>query len=46
MDGIMERKMKLIVQTTIEMPLPKITEEMKDGWYNGAEIEINSRDNH
>ena len=29
--------MKLIVQTTIEMTLLKITEEMKGGWYNGAE---------
>ena len=38
--------MKLIVQTTIEMTLLKITEEMKDGWYNRAENEINSPDNH
>ena len=38
--------MKLIVQTTIEMTLLKITEEMKDGWYNVAENEINSPDNH
>ena len=42
----MERKLKLIVQTTIEMTLLKITEEMKGGWYNGAENEINSPDNH
>ena len=42
----MERKIKLIVQTTIEMTLLKITEEMKDGWYNGAEKESNSPDNH
>ena len=38
--------MKLIVQTTIEMTLLKITDEMKDGWYNGAENEINRQDNH
>ena len=38
--------MKLIVQTTIEMTLLKSTEEMKDGWYNGAENEINSPDNN
>ena len=38
--------MKLIVQTTIEMTLLKITEEMKDGLDNGAENEINSPDNH
>ena len=38
--------MKLIVQTTIEMTLLKITHGMKGGWYNGAEKEINSPDNH
>ena len=38
--------MKLIVQTTIEMTLLKITEEMKDRWYNGAKNEINNPDNH
>ena len=42
----MERKLKLIVQTTIKMILLKITEEMKDGLYNGAENEINCPDNH
>ena len=42
----MERKRKVIVQTTIEMILLKITEQMKDGWYDGAENEINSPDNH
>ena len=38
--------MKLIIQTTIDMTLLKITQGMKGGWYNGAEIEINSADNH
>ena len=37
--------MKLIVLTTIEMTLLKITEEMNDGQYNGAEKEIKSPDN-
>ena len=38
--------MKLIVQTTIDMTFLKITQGMKGGWYKGAEIEINSPDNH
>ena len=39
--------MKLIVQTTIEMTLLKITlMKGKGGWYNGAKNEINSPDNH